>query len=156
MPAIPRLNLWYIDRDGNERQTGISFPSLSSVPEAISIANALADTIAPLTNARLFRAQWVITVPPTVQTQATAQTNIYERLVVLFTDGITYASYSIPAPAALPYDTQGPLRGVRLQEGANAASDAINQLQQALSGTLLPDGSPFPTGRWVAGRTANQ
>ena len=156
MPAIPRLNLWYFDRDGNERQTGVSFPSLSSVPEAIVIANAVADVIASLTTARLFRAQWVITVPPTVPTQASPQANVYERLVILFTDGISYASYSFPAPDALPYDTDGPLRGIRLQKGQNNASDSIEALQQALSQTLLPDGSPFPIGQWVAGRTANQ
>lgn len=156
MSIYPRLTLWLVDRDGNERQTGLSFPSLASIPEAVTIANACEGIIQSLTNAYISRAVWTLNYTPVSETQAGPETNVYERLVILFTDGITYASFSFPAPGNLPYDTTGPLRGVRLQAGQDAATDAIDALQAALGETLLPNGTPFPTGRWVAGRTLNQ
>lgn len=156
MGLLPTLTLWLQDREGNERSTRLTFPSLVSVPQAVALANAAGDVVVALTNARLSRAQWTLTVPPSVPTAATPQTNIYERLIVLFTNGVAVASFSLPAPRPGAYDTNGSLRDVRVQEGPNPVAQAINQLQAVLAGSLLPDGSPFPAGEWVAGRTQNQ
>lgn len=151
-----RLSLQLTDRDGNRAQTGIYLPSLASVEDAVAKANALAAVVEGISNARVTSAQAVITVPPSVQTEADAAANIYERLHIFCTNGSTYAQVTIPSPRGGAYDTSGPLRDIRIQEGSHPVSQAIIQLLDALSDAVLADGTPFPTGEWVAGRSLNQ
>lgn len=156
MQLVPKLQLWYTDRDGSEASISLSVPSLLDVPQAVAIANAAEAAISGVSNARCTRAKWTLTIPPAVETEADPAANIYERLIILFTNGVTVASYSIPAPRPGAYDTTGPLRDVRIQAGPHPVAQAITQLQTALASTVLADGSPFPVGEWVAGRTVNQ
>lgn len=82
--------------------------------------------------------------------------DVFERCVLLFRDGELWGSFSLPSVGALPFDTDGPYRGVRVTRENLVLSGMLADVESLVTNTLRPDGAPFPQTFYVGGRTRVQ
>lgn len=148
------LNL--ADADGNTRQTSVAVSSVSSLAQATSQINTIANVIEGMSDAVIVKGKLTINLD-IGDPDAESNGNIWDRLAILLTDGNRYASLSIPAPkASLHWDTMGSYKDIRILPGENSTSELIDDLVDLLAQAVTPTGEPFPVGQWCAIRTENQ
>lgn len=150
-----RVAYHHLDYNGEMAETGYTVADVSSVQALDTFLLANESIIQALSDAPIVSALAHARLPPYVPPGPPGPASVHNRLLCLFTDGPRFGSFVIPAArGSLNYELAGPYAGIRVQQGSNYTADRIALLQTLLADTLLPDGSPFPTGQWVAAKMA--
>lgn len=149
----PRMVLRLFDNNGKRAETGFPLSAVATPEEAAGYIRDFAAAVAPLTNAVIREAYYTHPVDILPGPTAQPESNVYSRLVLLFRDAARYGVVSLPSPAQLPFDVDGPYRGIRLQREALVLLGVLAPLETAVAGCSLPDGTAFPSAYSVGGIT---
>jgi hypothetical protein len=141
---------FFTDRNGVEAETNVYLAAPDSFPELDGAVSAIGDVLGALSTALLLRAESRLKYVPVTPQVVKGPASSYDRLIVLCTDGVNYASITIPAPSPQPYLLQGPFRGFKVDKSVPGAVLAIQELVNLLGNTVTPHGTPFPTLDWQA------
>lgn len=139
-----RLTLIFRDRDGNLGRTSTTRALPATVGEITAEANQFASAVTALSNAVLDGAtcaiEFAVSIPPTDFDSS----DVTRQLVVIGrSSDDEYASISFPsARLTLPYDTEGPYEGYRLQnqEWYRGNLGRSRRRDFFLAGMVRPDG----------------
>ena len=137
---------FFRDRTGAEAETNIYLAAPNSFTELDGAVSAIGDTLSALSDAFLSRAESRLKYVPVTPQVVKGQASSYDRLIVLCTDGVNYASITIPAPSPRAYLLTGPFRGFKVSDTEKAEGSPIRNLVTLLSQTVTPTGIPWPVG----------
>lgn len=141
---------FFRDRNGVEAETNVYLAAPNSFPELDGAVSAIGSVLGSLSTAFVSRAESRLKYVPVTPQVVKGTASSYDRLIVLCTDGVNYASITIPAPSPQPYIIQGPFRGFKVDKSNPANTASIQALVDLLAQTVTPAGSTFPTGEWIA------
>lgn len=141
---------FFRDRNGVEAETNVYLAAPNSFPELDGAVSAIGSVLGSLSTAFVSRAESRLKYVPVTPQVVKGTASSYDRLIVLCTDGVNYASITIPAPSPQPYLLTGPYRGFKVDKTNAGQVSEINSLVTLLAQTVTPTGSPFPTLDWQA------
>lgn len=147
-----RIGYHHRDYNGEVAETGYTVVDVSSVQDLDTFIISNESIIQALSDAPIISALGYARMPPYVETAISGPASVHRRLLCLFTNGPMLGSFVVPAVRSnLDYETSGPYAGIRIAPGGTTAA-RLDLLQNLLADTLLPDGTPFPTGQWLAAK----
>jgi len=143
----PAFRLYWRDYSGKSSQQTFWLPDGLTIAAYVARANALRNAAKALSNAVITGGDLIfdnlvagLAGPPA------AESDIRTNLILFFKGGAgDVASWRVPSPAALGYDTDGEWRGTRLQRAALDALGLLDDLEAAAALTVQPWGDPFPS-----------
>ncbi len=126
-------------------RAAVYLPLALSVNAAISKMNTIASAMQALSNASLYAArlendiEFSEVIPPSIES------DVQNRLLLLYRNEVERRGVIIPSPAAMPYDMGGSLRAIRLGRQAAQVSGVLDAIQGLLEDTLTPWSTTHPT-----------
>jgi hypothetical protein len=144
------VRVFFEDYNDEEASTGIKLIGANSLADVSAFVLQYASVLEGLSTAYVSKAEARTKFSPTTPQIVKGQSSSYDRLIVLCTNGERYASITLPAPSPLPYLSQGPYAGYKVDKSAPSGLEDLQALLTFLAGTVLPDGSSFPTTSWEA------
>lgn len=147
-----RVGFHYRDFNGEVAESGYTVVDVSNVQALDTFVLASETVMQALSDAPIVSALAYARMPAYVLKGTTGPASVQTQLLCLFTNDLLVGSFAVPAPRAdLDYELVEPYTGVRIARGPNATALLIEELGALLANTVLADGRPFPTGKWVAG-----
>lgn len=146
--------LVFVLRDNNGRPSdfGVNVRDDWTIGQVVSYANAIRGPLVALSSAGLEGARYEIKLQFLDAEPALPEADVRKKLLVICRDANDAASFVVPSPVELPYDTVGPLRAIRLGMAQFLVPPLSAFIQRVLSDTVTPWGSSIPSTDIVGGR----
>ena len=149
------VRVFFEDFNRQEGSTGIKLEGVNSLSGVDAFVLLYASTLEGLTDVQASKAEARTKFAPTLPQIARGQSSSYDRLILLCTNGLRYASITVPTVGGLTYETTGPFTGIRVDKNNPVNVSRIEAVISLLANTLTPTGEPFPVGDWIAARMVN-
>lgn len=135
-------------RDNNAKEAAFSVNLAENTPigQVDALVSAIYSATLDLSSARFVDARWVLEWEYEDTPLASIDSNVYNRLMLLCTNGETYATTTIPSPANVTYLSTGPYRNFKASPEALAVGTPLSNLALRMAQTVLPTGEDFPQG----------
>lgn len=145
MPTIGELQYTFQDNNGKKGTTGLWLPATNFPSEHEGAAISIAAPLAALSNAALVGARLSYPIDIPASNPPEISSNVYRRMVLVFTDGSNYGLLSIPSGNRLYTDLDGDYRSIRITRERLLLLGMLPALESALGDTYLQWGEPFPS-----------
>lgn len=142
--------VWLSDYNNQEGSSGVLLEGVQTLEQLDAFVVGYSAILENMTDALAQRGLAFAKLAPSVVTEASASSSVELWLTVLLASGDNYASFNIPSPKPLVYETQGPFRGYKLDTSIPAQAALLQQLATALAPTLTPSGRSFPVDKVMA------
>lgn len=149
--APNRLWLYFVDNNAKRAKFGVYLPEGTEIANAVAFAQSLGQAAQALSSASLVGGEYEVLLEFPGANPPAIDSNVYTRLVAVFSSESERYVTTVPSPGALPYDLGGSLRAIRLGYEAAQVSGLLSALQSLMAGNVTPWGSPAPSSFVVAG-----
>jgi len=153
---VPLTFIWK-DNNGKKAETRFWMPDTVTLDNVNAWPSHLETAMLLVSDARIERAEVRWNFPLSLNTTAGPNSDV-SRILMLFyrNEGDPAAVSLVPSPGALPLDTVGAYRGVRLGLAAATVSGLLPDLERIADGTLTPGGTAWPGAFRVGGVTRQE
>lgn len=148
-----RAVVWFLDYNGGEASLTINPPQGASHEVILAGVQRVCERLDSISLAEITRVRVIYVDDALNLTPAQPGSDVYTRLICIFSEGSEWGSIAIPSVGALPFDEDGPYRDIRVTREALLLSGMLGVLEDLVSGTVRQDGSEFPSTYYVGGTT---
>lgn len=148
-----RLAFFMSDNNGHEAETGVNLREGTTFDGALAYAQALESALSALSSARIDGAEYKRIIKSGASPGNLAFADMRSDALLFYRNGLDFASFRVPSPKQLLFESSGPYADVRITRQSLDVSGLLAQVDNFLAGCLDPLGRPYPTSFIVGGRS---
>ena len=148
-----RAIITFVDYSGRLSTLTLTPPQEASHAAILAGVQRVCERLDAVSTAEVLKARVIYVDDNLSLGPAQSGSDVYERFIALFREGSEWGSISIPSVGTLPFDEDGPYRGIRVTREALVLSGMLGSLEDIASGTVREDGTDVPTTYYLGGRT---